>query len=214
MNVVLLGIPGSGKGTQANFLKRKLKLKAIFTGDLLREAVREKTKLGKNAKDFMEKGDLVPDQVLLDLIEGKIKEQKDFSGFVLDGFPRTLPQAQGFDLLLKKMGISLDYVIKLNLSKESSLKRLEGRLVCSFCGAFYNLETDPPKKNLLCDFCGNKLIRRTDDKKDLIDARIQVYQEKTEPVENYYRKQGKLKVVDGNAKADVVFERILAVLGK
>lgn len=215
MNLVLLGIPGSGKGTQANFLKKRLKLKAILTGDLLREAVEKGTKLGEDAKEFMEKGDLVPDQIILDLIEEKIKEQqKNFSGFVLDGFPRTLPQAEGLDLLLERTGKSLDYAIKLNLPKEKALKRLEGRLVCPFCEAFYNLETNPPKKDLLCDFCAKKLIRRSDDKKDLIATRIQVYQKKTEPVEDYYQKQGKLKIVDGDAKLDVVFERILAVLKK
>jgi len=212
LNVVLLGIPGSGKGTQASFMREKLKLEAVFTGDLLREAVKKKTILGKKAKEYMERGDLVPDKILLDLVEEKIEEKKDFSGFVLDGFPRTLKQAEELDLLLERIGRVLDYAIKLNLSEERARRRLEGRLVCTSCGAFYNLETNPPNNDLLCDCCRRKLSKRTDDNADTIATRIQVYQKKTKPVEDYYQKQGKLKVVDGDDRAEVVFQRILAAL--
>ncbi|KPL01654.1 MAG: hypothetical protein AMJ90_07270 [candidate division Zixibacteria bacterium SM23_73_2] len=214
MNVVLLGIPGSGKGTQADFLKNRLGLRTINTGDLLREAMKKKTELGKRTKEFMEKGDLVPDKILLDFIEEKIKEQKRSSGFVLDGFPRTLKQAEDLDLIFQKLGTELDCAIKLDISEKRARKRLEGRLVCPFCGAFFNLETNPPKDDILCDICGNKLVRRFDDNKETIATRIQVYREKTKPVENYYKKQGKLEIINGDAEADVVSRRIISVLGK
>jgi adenylate kinase len=212
MNLVLLGPPGSGKGTLAKLLSLELKIPHISTGDILREEAKSGTLLGKRAKPFMEKGELVPDQIILEVIKERIRMPDCRKGFLLDGFPRTLSQALGMDELLKELTKSIDLVLKLDVSEACVLKRLGGRLICSECGADFNLYTKPPQKDLICDLCGGKLYQRPDDAKEVILNRLKIYKEETLPIEEYYDKQGKLIKVDGEFAADLILKNVLNIL--
>jgi adenylate kinase len=195
MRLVFLGPPGSGKGTQAKILAEKKDLKHISTGDVLRDAVKKGTELGKKAKQYMDAGELVPDDVILGMIKEILQNNRD--GFIFDGFPRTAAQAEALDKLMNELGISLDAAVNLAVGDQEVLKRLTGRYFCTKCGADYNVNTRPPKNEGICDICGGKLAQRDDDKTEVIVNRLKVYREKTKPVEDYYRSQSILTEVDG-----------------
>ncbi len=211
MRMVFLGPPGSGKGTQAKVLAKKKNLKHLSTGDILREAVKNGTELGKKAKSFMDAGDLVPDDVIL----GMIKEilQKNEEGFIFDGFPRTAAQAEGLDGLMNELGLKLDIVINLAVDDKEVLRRLTGRFFCEKCGADFNVNTRPPKKEGTCDKCGGRLAQRADDKTEVIANRLEVYREKTKPVEDFYRSRDLLKDINGAQSFDDVTVSILEAVG-
>ncbi len=212
MNLIFLGIPGSGKGSVAELITSQLKVLHIAPGDILREELRERSELGLMAKPFMEKGDLVPDQVILKVMEKRLGRPDSKNGFILDGFPRTLVQAEKLDEVLKGSRRNIDFVIKFQVSDRTAMKRLSGRQTCSVCGAIYNIYQKPPRKKDVCDICGGALFQRADDKEDVVKNRLMVYRQRTQPIEEYYRRQGKLRPVDGETNPYGVVEEILAVI--
>lgn len=214
MNFIFLGAPGAGKGTQAALLSEKLGIPHISTGDMLREELKKGTPLGEKVRAFMAKGELVPDQVILEVMKERLEEKDCESGFVLDGFPRTLVQAEDLDALLEEINKKIDRVVKIKVSKETIVKRLSARLVCPQCGADYNLETRPPRQAGICDLCSGVLEQRIDDRKDVILNRLQVYEKQTQPLESYYRKQGKLIEINGEMDKELVSDEILKCLRK
>lgn len=209
MRLILLGAPGSGKGCQAKLLSEELKIFWISPGVILREEIRENSSLGKKIGVFVSSGELVPDDIILEVVKRKIEAPECNNGFVLDGFPRTLGQAKGLEKLLKERGEQLDKVIKLDVSEKTVIQRLSGRLACSVCGAAYNLDSQPPKINGICDLCGGELVYRADDQKNSILNRIRIYNEKARPIEEYYDKRGQLKVIDGEGDPLSVRDKIL-----
>ncbi|MCK4427505.1 MAG: adenylate kinase [candidate division Zixibacteria bacterium] len=212
MILVLLGPPGSGKGTLAKLLSAKLNIPHISTGDILREEIKLGTLLGKKVKLFVERGELVPDQIILEMMTERIRKSDCQKGFLLDGFPRTMPQALGFDDMLESSTKSIDLVLKFDVSDDCVLKRLGGRLICSGCEAFFNLYTKPPQKDLICDFCGSQLYQRPDDAQEVILNRLKVYKEQIIPMEEYYNKQGKLRKVEGELDPDSILKNVLNIL--
>jgi len=209
LNFIFLGAPGAGKGTQAALLSEKLGIPHISTGDMLREELKKGTSLGLKVKAFMAKGELVPDEVILEVMKERLEEKDCEAGFILDGFPRTLVQAENLDVLLEEINKKIDRVVKIKVSKETVVKRLSARLVCPRCGADYNLETRPPRQAGICDLCGGILEQRIDDRKDVILNRLQVYEKQTQPLESYYRKQGKLIEINGETGQEQVLNEIL-----
>ncbi len=209
--VIFLGPPGGGKGTQAKLLAKKYGYRHISTGDILREAVRKGTELGKLAKSYMDKGELVPDDVMIGLIEEVLKE--DDRSVIMDGFPRTLPQAEAFDELLNRTKIELLGAVLIDVPDEEIIRRLSARRVCPKCGAVYNMIYSPPKNDEICDNCGTKLIQRDDDKPETIKRRLEVYRRDTEPLVGYYREKGKLFTVNGVGSIEEITGRIVEVLG-
>ena len=214
MNFIFLGSPGAGKGTQAALLSEKLGIPHISTGDMLREELKKGTSLGLKVKAFMAKGELVPDQVILEVMRKRLEEKDCEAGFILDGFPRTLVQAEDLDALLKEINKRIDGVVKIRVSKGTVVKRLSARLVCSQCGADYNLETRPPRQAGICDICGGIVEQRIDDREDVILNRLQVYEKQTQSVESYYQKQGKLLEINGEKDKDLVLQEILNSISK
>ena len=212
MQIILLGPPGSGKGTQARLLSGKLRILHISTGDILREAVKGNTDTGSKAKVFLDKGELVPDQIILGMIKQRLGEPDSKGGFLLDGFPRTIPQAESLDEILKKIGKGIDVVVELEVSDNLATQRLLNRSTCTKCGANFNPNSIHPKVKGRCDFCGGELKHRTDDTQEVIKSRLKVYHQETEPIKDYYKKQGKLAVVGGEDGVGVVIERILKTL--
>ncbi len=211
MNIILFGPPGAGKGTQSAFLVEQMKMTHISTGNLLRAAVAEKTPLGVKAKSFMDSGKLVPDDVVIGLVEdilGKIGNQ----GFVLDGFPRTPPQAEALEGLFKKLKISLKKVVFLEVPRKVLLGRLTGRRVCDSCGSVYHIETNRPKTENVCDKCGSKLSHRSDDKEEVISQRLLAYETSTAPVKDFYLQRKLLAEIDGSGEAKAVFTRVKSIL--
>ncbi|OGC76937.1 MAG: adenylate kinase [candidate division Zixibacteria bacterium RBG_16_40_9] len=213
MKLILIGPPGSGKGTQARMLSKKLKIPHISTGDILREAVRNKTELGQKAQVFMEKGELVPDNVMVEIMKERISRADCEKGYIFDGFPRTLTQAQMLDRTFKEKKKELDMVIQFKISDESIARRLSGRLVCSKCGADFNIFFKPPRISNMCDRCGGNLVPRPDDKENVVLNRLKVYKNQTEPLINYYRKQAKLKEIDADKKSEVLNQELLQLIG-
>ena len=193
MNLILLGAPGAGKGTQAEVICKKLNIPAVSTGNIIREALKSGTEMGKKAKAYMEAGELVPDEVVIGIVKDRLAESDCQNGFVLDGFPRTIPQAEALD----EMGVRIDKVLEIHVPDEKIVTRMSGRRVCGSCGASYHLQYNPPKVEGKCDNCGGALVQRTDDHPDTLKARLKEYHEKTEPLKSYYEKQGKLVVVEG-----------------
>ena len=209
MRVTLLGPPGAGKGTLAGILKENLGLLHISTGDILREEMKNNTELGERAKSFIENGELVPDEVVIKLIEKKLSSNGSAAkGYMLDGFPRTSAQAEALDAILEKIGKPLDYALYLDSTLPVVVQRLTGRRVCRNCGALYHIVNKPSKKNGLCDECGGELYQRADDNEETINTRMEVYLKSTTPIIDYYDKQKKLKKFDGD-KDSKDLEKIL-----
>jgi len=211
--MILIGPPGSGKGTQAGLLSQKLKIPHISTGDILREAVGNQTELGKKAIGFMEKGELVPDDIIIEIIKERISRPDCKAGFIFDGFPRTLTQARMLDEIFKEKNKELDLVVQFQISDESLTKRLSGRLICSQCGADYNLYFKLPQMRNKCDRCGGTLLPRPDDKKEVVINRLKVFKNQTKPVVDYYQKQSKIKNIDADQKSDILNRELLQLIG-
>ncbi len=214
MRLVLLGAPGAGKGTQAKKLIEKHGIPQISTGDILRKAVADGTPLGKEAKSYMDKGELVPDKVVIGLIEDRLKQPDCKKGFILDGFPRNTAQAETLDAMLKKLNMPLDSALSVDVPKDDLMKRLTGRRTCKGCQQMYNVYFSPPKKNGVCDRCGGELFHRDDDKEETIKRRLDVYDAQTAPLISYYKKSGILKSVIGVGGIDEIFKKVCSVLGK
>ncbi len=193
MKLILLGAPGAGKGTQAEIISEKLGIPTISTGNIIREAVKAETEMGKQAKAYMDAGQLVPDQVVIGIIRDRLAQDDCKNGFILDGFPRTIPQAQALD----EMGVAIDRVIEIHVSDDQIVQRMSGRRVCPGCGASYHLEYKKPEKQGVCNHCGAGLVIRKDDSPEVVQERLQVYHAQTEPLKAYYQKTGKLRVVQG-----------------
>jgi adenylate kinase len=214
MNIILFGPPGAGKGTQAKKLVDFYGIPQISTGDILRANVREGTELGLAAKAYMDKGELVPDEVLIGIIKNRLKEPDCKKGFILDGYPRTVPQADALAVILDEIDKPIDVVLNLEVPDEELVRRISGRLICSKCGASYNRTFNPPKKEGICDVCGGEVFQRVDDKEDAVQNRLNVYKKQTQPLIDYYAKQGILITLNGTKDIDEVFEDIRAVLAK
>jgi len=193
MNIILLGAPGAGKGTQAEKICEYLKIPTISTGNIIREALKSGTEMGLKAKSFMDAGALVPDEVVIGIIKERLAKDDCANGFILDGFPRTIPQAEALDT----MGVVIDKVIDIEVPDERIIGRMSGRRVCGSCGASYHLEYKVPKTEGVCDLCAGALVQRKDDHPDTVKARLEVYHSETEPLKEYYSKQGKLAIVEG-----------------
>jgi adenylate kinase len=213
MRLVLLGAPGAGKGTQAKKLVEKYGLPQISTGDLLRAAVAAGTPLGKEAKSYMDKGELVPDTVVLGMVEERIKQDDCKKGFILDGFPRNVAQAEALDKMLASLNMPLTAALSVDVPFEDLMKRLTGRRTCKACGQMYNIYFTPPQKEGICDKCGGELFQRGDDKEDTIKKRLEVYNAQTAPLIDYYGKKGILKSVAGTGSIDEIFKKVCDALG-
>jgi adenylate kinase len=213
MRLVLLGPPGAGKGTQAAKLAQQLGVPHIATGDLFRRAQEENTELGRLARSYMKKGQLVPDEVTIALVKERLEQGDCRHGFLLDGFPRTLAQAGALDQVLSQRREKLDRVVLLQVAHEELVKRLSGRWLCRSCQRPYHMVTSPPKRVGRCDSCGGELYQRDDDKEETVRRRLQVYEQQTKPLVEYYKKQGKLVAVDGQGAIEEITRRIVQALG-
>ena len=213
MKIIMLGAPGAGKGTQAKRIAEKYHIPHISTGDIFRANIKEGTELGKKAKNYMDQGLLVPDELVVDLVADRIQKDDCKDGFILDGFPRTIPQAESLDAALAKMGGAMDYAIDVDVPDEDIVTRMGGRRACVGCGATYHVQFNPTKQDGICDSCGERLILRDDDKPETVQKRLDVYHEQTQPLIEYYSKAGILKTVDGTLKMDDVFAAIASILG-
>jgi adenylate kinase len=212
MNLILLGPPGAGKGTQAKLLTDELKIPQISTGDMLRSAIKAGSALGKQAKSFMDAGKLVPDDVVIGVVEERIKQADCKPGFMLDGFPRTVAQADALTAMLAKAKSAINHVICIKVDNEELVVRLAGRRTCHGCGATYHLQFNPSKKPGVCDSCGGELYQRDDDKEAAIRARLVTYDQQTKPLIDYYEQRHLLRGVDGRGSVDDVYQRVRAAL--
>ena len=214
MKIIMLGAPGAGKGTQAKQIAGKYNIPHISTGDIFRANLKNGTELGKKAKVYMDKGELVPDELTCDLVMDRIKDEDCKNGFVLDGFPRTIPQAEALTAALEKIGQKMDYAIDVDVPDENIVNRMGGRRACVGCGATYHIVSIPPKKEGICDVCGAELILREDDKPETVQNRLKVYHDQTQPLIDYYKNQGILHTVDGTVPMESVFGAIVTLLGQ
>ncbi len=212
MKIIMLGAPGAGKGTQAKQIAEKYGIPHISTGDIFRANIKNNTELGRKAKEFMDQGLLVPDELTCDLVMDRIAEDDCKNGFVLDGFPRTIPQAEALDAALAKTGQKMDFAIDVDVADENIVNRMGGRRACLNCGATYHIVSIPTKQEGICDKCGNPVVLRDDDKPETVQRRLTVYHEQTQPLIAYYKKQGILKSVDGSQPMEKVFSNIVASL--
>lgn len=212
INLVLLGPPGSGKGTQAKLLSTRYQLSHISTGDLFRQEVARGSELGKQAKSFMERGELIPDLLVNALLSEQIKKGGSKKGFILDGYPRNINQAHDLDTTLKQNAKTLNWVFYFKTSAAVIIQRLSGRRVCVKCGANYHLTNMPPTKDGICDECGGKLIQRKDDSEETVRKRIEVYEKETKGLVDYYQRQGNLKILSGDSNSEEVFKEIAQIL--
>jgi adenylate kinase len=212
MRIVLLGAPGSGKGTQAKLLAEKYKIPPVSTGDLLRAAVAAGTELGRKAKATMDAGQLVSDDIVLGIIQERLSKSDARAGFVLDGFPRNIPQAQALDAMLARLGQPLQLALLVDVGAEILMKRLTGRRTCSQCGAIYNVHFAPPKVSGKCDKCGGSVAQRSDDNEDTVRSRLRVYEEQTAPLVSYYKAQGKLRTVRGVGGINDIAKNIVDIV--
>ena len=213
MKIVMLGAPGAGKGTQAIRIAETCGIPHISTGDIFRANIKNGTELGKKAKEYMDQGLLVPDELTCDLVVDRIGQDDCKNGFVLDGFPRTIPQAEALTSALDKLGEKMDFAIDVDVPDDNIINRMSGRRACLNCGATYHLVSIPPKKEGICDSCGNQLVLRDDDKPETVKKRLDVYHDQTQPLIEYYSKKGILKSVNGTQPMDRVFEDITGILG-
>jgi len=211
--VVFLGPPGAGKGTQARLLEEGIGACRLSTGDILRQAVEEQTPLGKEAADYLHQGQLVPDEMMLKLIGERLSQADCRSSFILDGFPRTVAQADGLERILKELGSELDFVLCLRVPNETIIQRLAGRRTCKGCGAVHHVAFSPPARAGRCDGCGGELYQREDDREEKIAARLSVYETQTTPLAEYYRKRGLLREIDGSGNIEQVRSRAFQALG-
>lgn len=209
-----MGLPGAGKGTQAEMIKEKYNIPHISTGDMFRQAIKDETELGKKAKAFMDEGALVPDEVTNGIVEERLAKDDCNNGFLLDGFPRTVPQAEALDEITEKQGKQIDYVIHVDVPAEKLVERLTGRRVCPSCGATYHVTNKPPKVEGVCDHDGTELIQRDDDKAETVQKRLEVNIEQTKPLLDFYEEKGVLVTVDGDRAIDEVFADIVAKISK
>ena len=212
MQLVFLGAPGVGKGTQADKVAAQYRIRKISTGDLLREAVRNQTTLGLEAKGYMDQGKLVPDSVVIGLVRAKLADPDYAKGFILDGFPRTVPQAEELGAVLNERGLRVDRVINFKVSREDIVKRLSGRRSCPKCQATYHVDFAPSKKGSLCDRCGEALIQRSDDQREAVETRLRVYEEQTAPLISFYEKKNMLSHLDGAGAVEAVYQNLTKVL--
>ncbi len=210
-NLVFLGPPGAGKGTQAKMLSKDLGLVHISTGDLLREAVKNQTPLGKKAKEYMDRGELVPDDLIIALIEEVMPEG---GGVILDGFPRTVAQAEALDSMLQRKGLKLDGVVLFDVPDDVVVERLSGRRICPSCGAVYHIKYNPPKNDELCDRCSVKLVQREDDREEVVRRRLEVYRKQTAPLIEYYERKGILIRLDASKEIEEVYQELKRVLNE
>jgi adenylate kinase len=213
MKLLIMGRPGAGKGTQAANIKEYYNIPHISTGDMFRAAIKNETKLGLLAKSFMDKGQLVPDEVTIGIVQERLLEDDCKKGFLLDGFPRTIAQAEALETFLKENGIVLDAVLDVNVPAEILVRRMVGRRVCKGCGATFHVEFNAPKQEGICDVCGTPLIQRADDTYETANSRLEVYDNNTAPLLDFYNTRGLLKTVNGDQALDKVFEDIKNVLG-
>ena len=209
MNLIMLGAPGAGKGTQAAILNQKLGIPTISTGNILRAAIKDGTPTGLKAKEFMDQGQLVPDDVIIGIINDRLQQDDCKNGYILDGVPRTIGQAEALD----KAGIEFDAVVDLEVSDEEIMQRMGGRRVCEKCGASYHMVAVPPKTEGVCDTCGGKLVQRVDDAPETVKSRLDTYHKETEPLKDYYEAKGNLRVVENQATLEATTAKILEALG-
>ena len=213
MRIILLGPPGAGKGTQAAGIVNKYNMPHISTGDIFRKNIKEETELGKKAKEYMDKGLLVPDELTVGLVTSRISEPDCANGFMLDGFPRNVSQAKHLDVFLKETNIKLDNVINIEVDKNILVERAVGRRICKSCGATYHVEFNPPKTEGVCNVCGGELYQRQDDTEETVSKRIQVYLDETKPLADYYVNEGRISNFNGQQSKDKVFADIVNALG-
>jgi adenylate kinase len=212
MNLIFLGPPGAGKGTQAKLLSEKLNIPQISTGEILRAAVRYHTPMGIKAKEYMDKGLLVPDEVVVGIVEERLSKQDCSKGFILDGFPRTIAQADALKRTLSMVGKEIDHVLSISVNSAELLNRITGRRSCIKCGKGYHIAFDPPKQNDVCDVCGGDLYQREDDKEETMTKRLEVYDKQTEPLIKYYASESILKTVDGSGSIEDIQNKILNIV--
>ncbi len=213
MKIIMLGAPGAGKGTQAKTIAERYGIPHISTGDIFRANIKNGTELGKKAKAYMDQGMLVPDDLTLDLVMDRFAQKDCENGYVLDGFPRTIPQAEALSKALSAAGEGIDYAIDIAVPDEAIVERMSGRRACLACGATYHVVYNPPKEEGVCSVCGAPLVQRDDDKPETVLKRLSVYHEQTQPLIDYYKKQGVLRQVDGTKNMDQVFSEIVEILG-
>ncbi len=213
MKIIMLGAPGAGKGTQAKRIADKWQIPHISTGDIFRANIKEGTELGMKAKAFMDKGMLVPDELTIELIVDRLHQSDCINGYVLDGYPRTIPQAESLTSVLAKLGEKIDYAINVDVPDENIVNRMSGRRACLACGATYHISYAPSKTEGICDRCQNELVLRDDDKPETVLKRLEVYHAQTQPLIEYYKAQGILKTVDGTMDMEEVFNAIVDILG-
>lgn len=213
MKIIMLGAPGAGKGTQAKKIADLCNIPHISTGDIFRANIKAGTELGKKAKTYMDAGDLVPDELVCDLVVDRIQQDDCTKGFILDGFPRTIPQAEALTNALNAIEQKMEYAMNIDVPDENIIHRMAGRRSCVGCGATYHVEFNPPKVEGVCDVCGEKLILRDDDKPETVTNRLNVYHEQTKPLIDYYEKQGIVYTIDGTQSMDKVFDDIRKILG-
>lgn len=212
MKIIMLGAPGAGKGTQAKMISAKYGIPHISTGDIFRANIKNQTELGKKAKSYMDQGQLVPDELVVDLVADRIVQDDCAKGFVLDGFPRTIPQAEALDAALVSMNTKIDYAIDVEVPDENIIERMGGRRACVGCGATYHIVYNSTKVEGVCDACGAKLILRDDDKPETVKERLSVYHTQTQPLIDFYEAKGCLKAVDGTQAIEAIFDQITKIL--
>jgi len=213
MKIIMLGAPGAGKGTQAKMIAEKYSIPHVSTGDIFRANIKNGTDLGKEAKSYMDKGELVPDELTVRILLDRVAQEDCKNGYVLDGFPRTIPQAKVLESELNKQGTDVDFAINVDVPDENIIKRMSGRRACVTCGATYHIEHVPPKTEGICDKCGSELILRDDDKEETVKNRLNVYHEQTQPLIDFYAAKNVLKNVDGTVDMMDVFKAITDILG-
>ena len=212
MKIIMLGAPGAGKGTQAKLIAEKYGIPHVSTGDIFRANIKEGTDLGKEAKEYMDKGQLVPDELTVRILLDRVSKDDCKNGYVLDGFPRTIPQAEVLDTEVAKMGDKIDFAIDVDVPDENIIRRMGGRRACLKCGATYHVEHIPPKTEGICDKCGSELVLRDDDKPETVQKRLEVYHKQTQPLIDYYSRQNILRTVDGTKEMNAVFSDIVRLL--